>query len=66
MQYKRIFPGWLSKLMMALTVLFAIAMFMEDYKGNHPALSRLFLCALAFSIFYLDYNVVKYNDKNKN
>ena len=64
MNYKRIFPTWLSKLMMVLTVVFALILLIEDYKGNVPALSRLFLCALAFSVFYLDYNIVKYNDQN--
>ena len=64
MKFKRIFPGWLSKFMMVICIIVASALLIEDYRGRAPELSRIFICALAFFIFYLDYNVTKYNDQD--
>jgi hypothetical protein len=50
--------------MMVICIIVASAILIEDYKGRTPELSRIFICALAFFIFYLDYNVTKYNDQD--
>ena len=65
MKFKRIFPGWLSKFMMAMCVLVAVSFMIEDYKNNMDDFSRIFICCLCFLVFYSDYNVVKYNDDNE-
>ena len=46
--------------MMVICIIVASAILIEDYKGRTPELSRIFICALAFFIFYIDYNLTKY------